>query len=121
MAYASDESGRDEVYVAPFPGPGGKWQVSATGGREPRWRRDGKELFYLAADSKLMAASVNGQGPAFEVGTVAPLFQTRPRTDQGAAYPVSADGQRFLVNTAIEQTAPASITLVVNWTAGLKK
>ncbi len=132
IAYVSNESGRSEVYVAPFQGaggspsaaaapgtPGGKWQVSTTGGSEPRWRRDGKEIFYLAPDNKLMSAAVNGAGSALEVGTVRPLFDTRPGGLR-SVYDVSADGQRFLVNTLVEE-APAPITLVVNWQAGLKK
>ena len=73
----SDESGKDEVYVAPFPGPGGKWQISTAGGTFPRWRRDGTEIFYLAPDNKMMAAAVNGKGSNFEVGAVKPLFETR--------------------------------------------
>ena len=120
VAYVSDESGRPEVYVAPFPGPGGKWQVSTTGGTQPRYRRDGKEIFYLAPDNKLMAAAVNGQGSAFEVGAVRPLFDTRP-SGPGFVYDVAPDGQRFLVNTLTEEVASAPITLVVNWPALLKK
>ena len=124
IAYQSSVSGRAEVYVAPFPGPGGKWQISTVGGRFPRWRRDGKELFYLAPDNRLMAATVNGQGSAFEVGAVRPLFQAGTRTaGDPAAYPydVSAGGQRFLVNTFLDQAAQAPITIVQNWTAGLKR
>ena len=126
IAYASDESGRNEVYVAPFPGRGGapsKWQISTTGGTQPRWRSDGQEIFYLGPDMKVMAAAVKGQGSAFEVGAVRPLFDTRaPRTiNPRSAYDVSPDGQRFLVNTLAEQAAPAPITLVVNWPALLKR
>ena len=121
IAYASNESGRSEVYVMPFPGPGGKWQVSTAGGSYPRWRRDGAELFYLAADNRLMAATVNGQGSGFEVGAVRPLFATRARTARRYMYDVSADGQRFLINTLVEEAALEPITLVVNWTAGLRR
>ena len=133
IAYASNESGRDEVYVAPFQGRApdaaaargasdGKWQVSTAGGSAPRWRGDGKEIFYLggSALNKLMAAAVNGQGSAFEVGAVRPLFDTRPRWPRWV-YVVSPDGQRFLVNTLVEEAAAAPITLVVNWPALLKK
>jgi len=122
VAYYSNESGRYEVYVASFPGPGGKWQISTAGGKSPRWRREGTEVFYLDPDNKLMAATVNGKGSSFEVGAVKALFETR------AAYPnyqypydVSADGQRFLINTLPAQVASRPITVVVNWTAGLKK
>jgi len=120
VAYASDESGRYEVYVSPFPGPGGKWQVSTAGGMSPRWRHDGNELYYLAFDNTLMAAAVNGRGASFGVGAVKPLFRARTA---GASYlyDVSADGLRFLVNTLPEQTASAPITVVLNWSAGLKK
>jgi Tol biopolymer transport system component len=123
VAYQSNESGRAEVYVAPFPGPGGKWQVSTGGGILPRWRRDGKELFFaVPTGAMMMTASVNGEGTAFQVGAVQALFQVRsggPRY----FYDVSADGQRFLLNALPEQAtaAAAPLTLVVNWTAGLKK
>ena len=99
VAYVSDESGRNEVYVAPFPGPGGKWQISTAGGTYPRWRRDGTEIFYVSPDSKLMSAAVNGKGLSFEVGAVTPLFETHLVTGSRYAYDVSADGQRFLINT----------------------
>ncbi len=126
IAYQSNESGRIEVYVAPFPGAGGKWQISTAGGTFPRWRRDGRELYYLAPDNRLMTASVNGESTAFQVGAVQTLFQTRPRLSTALfgidPYDVSADGQRFLVNTLMQDTtSSAPITIVVNWTAGLKK
>jgi serine/threonine protein kinase/Tol biopolymer transport system component len=122
IAYASNESGRYELYVGPFPGRGDKWQVSTAGGRWPRWGSDGKEIFYLAPDKKLMSAMVNGAGSAFEVGAVRPLFDTHALTigNTGSMYDVSPDGQRFLVNTLPEEAAPAPITLVVNWPALLR-
>ena len=121
IAYASNESGRPEVYVAPFPGPGGKWQVSTAAGTNPRWRRDGKEILY-AAGQQLMAAAVNGAGSTFQVGAVQPLFAIQPGGPR-SFYDVSPDGQRFLANTSPDQR-PVSvppITVVVNWTAALKK
>jgi Tol biopolymer transport system component len=118
MAYMSTESGRAEVYVAPFPGPGAKVPISTTGGTQPRWRRDGTEIFYLAGN-RLMAAPVNGWGATFEVGAARQLFEVRPRSGSGPVYDVSADG-RFLVNTMVESTS-TPITLVVNWPALLKK
>jgi dipeptidyl aminopeptidase/acylaminoacyl peptidase len=121
VAYQSDESGKNEVYVTPFPGPGGKWQISTGGGSFPRWRHDGNEIFYLAPDNKLMAAAVNGKGSSFEVGAVKRLFETRAVVGLRNRYAVSADGPRFLINTAPEQAASAPITVVLNWTAGLKK
>jgi serine/threonine protein kinase len=120
VAYASNESGKFEVYVAPFPGPGGKWQISTAGGDWPRWRRDGNEIFYLTPGNALMAAAVNGKGSSLEVGAVKPLFQTRA-TRLEDRYAVSADGQRFLINTSPEQATSAPITVVLNWAAGLKK
>jgi eukaryotic-like serine/threonine-protein kinase len=121
IVYGSNESGRNEVYVAPFPGAGGKWQVSAAGGSGPRWGRDGKEIFYLGLDNKLMAATVNGAGSAFEVGAMRGLFGTRAITNQRSMYDPSPDSQRFLVNTLADEDAAAPITLVVNWPALLKK
>jgi len=119
VAYVSDESGEHEVYVTPFPGPGGNQQVSIAGGGTPRWRGDGKELFYLAADNKLMAAEVNIKGSALEIGAVRPLFETHTAL-QGRDYDVSADGQRFLVNTLVEEKGSSPLNLVVNWSADLK-
>ncbi len=121
VAYRSNESGRNEIYVAPFPGPGGKWQISTAGGDRPRWRRDGSEVFYLSPDNKMMSATVGGKGASFEVGAVKPLFETRVVTGGRNQYTVSADGQRFLIDTSPEQAASAPITVVLNWTAGLKK
>jgi hypothetical protein len=102
IAYRSNESGRFEVYVAAFPRSGGKWQVSTAGGGFPRWRHDGKEIFYVAADNKLMAAEVNGQGAGFEVGAARPLFELQPGL--GYFYDVARDGQRFLVIPPMDQT-----------------
>ncbi len=124
VAYSSNESGKWEVFVIPFPGPGGKWQVSTAGGSEPRWRRDGKELFYLAPDGKLMAVEVK-EGPTFEAGAARPLFQTRRREHVSStdlfSYDVSADGQRFLVNTDVGEVTSSPLTVVLNWTAELKR
>jgi Tol biopolymer transport system component len=121
LAHQSTESGRFEVYVVPFPGPGGKWQVSTAGGTEPRWGRDGKELFSLDARNTLTAAAVKGDGASFEVGAVQALFQTRARAGLGSPYDVSADGQRFLINTLPALADAPPFTVVFNWTAGLKK
>jgi eukaryotic-like serine/threonine-protein kinase len=121
VAYRSNESGRNEIYVAPFPGPGGKWQISTAGGYSPRWRHDGSEIFYLTPDNRLMAASVNSKGAGIEVGAVKPLFATRIVFAGSYQYDVSADGQRFLIDTSPEQATSSPITVVLNWTAGLKK
>ena len=121
LAYASDESGRYEVYVQSFPGGGGKRQVSTGGGIGPRWRRDGQELFYYAGDGKLMAAPVRS-GESFEVGAAVSLFEFRAGTPQlFAPYAVTADGQRFLINAVVETEPNAPLTVVVNWAAGVKK
>jgi len=124
IAYVSNESGTDQVYVAPFPGPGGKWQISIAGGSRPVWRRDGKEIIYLASDDKLMATEVNSKGANFEVGAVRTLFQTRPQrfvTFFPALYSADREAQRFLLNVAATQNSTSPLTLVVHWTADLKK
>ena len=120
IAYASTESGRTEIYVQSFPPTGGKWQVSSSGGAQPHWRRDGRELFFMAPDRKLMAVSVK-PGAALEFGTPEPLFQTRVSNFTSPnRYDVSADGQRFLVNSSAGESSSA-ITVILNWAAGLKK
>ena len=120
IAYGSDESGRPEVYVAAFPGPGGKWQVSTSGGLAPRWRRDGQEIFYVTPAGRLMAANVSAQGSAFEIGAVTPLFTFAPFGFR-LFYDVAPDGQRFLVNTVAEAESSAPITVVLNWQESVKK
>ena len=119
VAYCSNESGDYKVYVVPFAGPGGKWQVSPGGGCGPRWRRDGKELFYLSSDSKMMAAEVKASGSSFVVGTIHALFATRPYGVFGR-FDVSADGQRFAIPYEAGQPN-AAITLVFNWPGALKR
>jgi serine/threonine protein kinase len=116
VAYSSDETGSWEVYVAPFPKADGKWRISTGGGDWPRWRRDGREVFYLAPDKTLIAAEVDGRGHTLTVGSVRPLFQSRARTDARYGYDVSTDGQRFLVNTAVEMR-PEPVSVVINWPA----
>jgi serine/threonine protein kinase len=120
VAYASNESGRFEIYVAPFPGPGGKWQVSVAGGQQPRWRGDGSEVFYLAPGGTLMAAKASSQRESFQVGEVRPLFQA-PVVRGRFQYDVTGDGQQFLMNTTAEQVVSTPVTVVVNWIAKLKK
>jgi len=119
LAYTSDESGRPEVYVQPFPGHGGKWQISTAGGGQPVWNRNGKELFYASADNKLMAVDVKADS-SFEVGTPRALFDVHLKSINGWKYDISPDGQRFLANTVIEVKANP-ITLVLNWAAEAKK
>ena len=123
VAFDSDESGRREVYVRRFEGSGEKQLVSTGGGTQPSWRRNGKELFYLAADSKIMAVSVK-TGDTFEAGIPRPLFRidlVMGIDSVGASeYDVTADGERFLVNMAVAEARSLPIPVVVNWTAELK-
>jgi Tol biopolymer transport system component len=119
VAYQSNESGRDEIYVRPFPGPGGQWQVSTGGGIMPRWRADGPvgkyELYYVAPDDKLMAVLVAIQGAALAPGTPEALFQTHmPSAPYRPQYDVARDG-RFLVDTVAETTPIEPIHLLLNW------
>jgi dipeptidyl aminopeptidase/acylaminoacyl peptidase len=119
LAYTSNDSGRQEIYVAPFLGGGGRWQISTNGGDSTAWRRDGKELYYWANDQMLTAVEVDPQGSEFRVGAAKPLFRLSSPA-LGMAYDVTPDGQRFLVNYLPEDTA-TPLTLVVNWPAELKK
>jgi Tol biopolymer transport system component len=128
IAYSSGESGRTEVYVAPFSAPGGasgvKRQVSTRGGVLPRWRQDGREIFYitLPPDDELMSAVVTAGDAAFDVGAVERLFTVRLPGTPNSFYDVARDGQRFLMNLAPAVPAePAPITVVVNWTAGIRR
>lgn len=118
VAYTSDETGRDEVYVRDFPSGVHKWRVSTDGGVLPHWRRDGRELFYLALDGTLMAVAVS-PGSGFEPGTPRPLFSTDLRlTPPGSLmneYAVSPDGQRFLLNRRVPETSPGAITALIPW------
>lgn len=135
VAYQSNESGRTEIYVRPFaasaaPGAGataagGQWQVSTAGGISPRWRSDGRELYYLAPSGALMAAPIAVTGPSVASGAPVELFPTRivgGGTDsdvQGRQYDVTRDG-RFLINTVLDEAA-APITLLMNWAPEAKQ
>jgi hypothetical protein len=122
LAYVSDESGRYEVWVQGFPGGSGKRQVSNGGGGGPRWRRDGRELFYYSGDGKLMAAQVRS-GESFDTSAQIPLFEFRAGVSMTryASYAVTRGGQRFLINEVVNLEPNAPLTVVVNWTAGIKK
>jgi len=122
LAYASDESGRWEIYVQPYPGPGGKLQISADGGREPVWNRNGRELFYRSGE-KMMAVDIATQ-PSLSAGKPRILFEGRYRTTNASlpGYDVSPDGQRFLMVKEGEQaTSTTQINVVLNWFEELKK
>lgn len=117
LAYCSNESGEYRVYVVPFPGPGGKWQVSSGDGRGPLWR--GKEIFYLSADNKLMVTRVEATGGSFAAEGARALFDSHSYGVFGR-YDVSADGQRIVV--VYEGSQPSStLTFVTNWNADLKQ
>ena len=124
MAYISDESARVELYVQPVPPTGSKWQVSTNGGSQPAWRRDGRELFYITADGKMTAVSVNSAAKEFDFGVPHTLFDV-VTADVSAPfywhYAVRSDGQRFLVNVLNVDSYAIPITVIVNWTALLKK
>jgi Tol biopolymer transport system component len=125
IAYTSLDTGHDEVYVDSFPVAGNPRQLSVGGGVQPRWRRDGAELFYLAPDQTLMAVPVSSKSGYFEAGPATPLFQTRLLAigsqigGIGAFYDVTPDGQRFLINGPTTDPGPP-ITVVLNWATGLK-
>jgi len=123
LAYTSNETGTQEVYVQTFPQHTGKWQISTSNGMEPMWRRDGKELYYLTADDKLMAVDVNTAAAAFQAGIPKELFQTQlaPLSFWRNIYVPSPDGQRFLMLTPASQVGQEPITVVVNWPAMLEK
>ena len=117
IAYSSNESGRWEIYVTSFPEGHGRWQVSNSGGDQARWRSDGKELFYLSADSSIVAVPIK-TGADFDAGTPVVLFQANPRemvaTSEQFSYDVSSDGQKFLINTQIK-TAMTPMSVILNW------
>jgi Tol biopolymer transport system component/predicted Ser/Thr protein kinase len=114
VAYVSEESGRGEIYVCGFPDRSNRRQISTGGGARPRWRADGRELFYGARGGKLIAVEVGANG---EFGAPRELFQVRGARD----YAVAPDGQKFLVDVGLEDPATAPATVVLNWTADLKR
>ncbi|MCU1328872.1 MAG: serine/threonine protein kinase [Bryobacterales bacterium] len=118
IAFYSNESGRNEVYVTPFPGPGARHRVSSAGGTYPVWRRDGKELFYVSADNRVASASVEMKGGTLQVGNVEALSGPLSGLNQ---FDVSANGQRFLAILPPEGDSGEPLTVVLNWAAGLYK
>jgi serine/threonine protein kinase/Tol biopolymer transport system component len=124
VAFRSNRSGREEIYVQAFPDPAGSQLVSAHGGSQPRWRPDGTELFYVAPDNMLMVAAIGqATGQRLETSKPAPLFRTRLEAGvlQKQQYAVAPDGQRFLMNVLAEETNVPPITIVQNWTLALER
>jgi serine/threonine protein kinase len=122
LAYESRESGRPEICVIPFLHGTGKWEVSTAGGVQPRWRGDGRELFYISMDNKIMSAEITVQGSSVLVGKVSSLFQTNPVPFAGGSnYDVTADGKKFVVASLASSQGSEPLTLVVNWLALLKQ
>ncbi len=120
LAYACDESGQLEVYVQDFPGPGGKWQISTSGGYQPTWRADGRELYYLGIDGRLMAVTITTD-LGFAASAPIALFNTRISVSQAISiYAPSGDGQRFLIITQADNpTEPLSV--IQNWNTEIKR
>jgi Tol biopolymer transport system component len=119
IAYQSDESGPNQIYVRPFPGPGAKWQISTSGGTRPSWDRNGKEIFYLNG-GKILSAEVNGNGSTFETGKVKLYFD--PSSIGGTLVrDISGDGQSILLEIPRGLRTSTPLTIVVNWDAELKK
>jgi Tol biopolymer transport system component len=124
VAYASNETGNWEIYVSSFPGANGKWQISSAGGQEPRWRHDGKELFYLSADGKMMAVAVTTEA-SFKASSPLALFPTHRRQPVSLldlfSYDVTGDGQRFLILTKIDEANAAALSVLLNWASEMEK
>ncbi len=125
VAYASNETGgKWEVYVTSFPVARGKYQVSSGGGEQPRWSADGKEIFFLSPDGKVVAVQVK-TGASFDAGPLVPLFQASAReiaaNSEQIMYDVDQTGQRFLINTSVKNVTTQPLSIVLNWNAGLKK
>jgi eukaryotic-like serine/threonine-protein kinase len=121
IAYFSTDASRQEVYAMPYPGPGGKVQISSNGGTQVRWRSDGKEIFYISRSGELTAVEVKSSATSLEVGRVETLFGGLPAGGGPIPYDVAPGGQRFLVAMPTDQATPEPLTLVQNWTAALKK
>ena len=134
VAYVSDESGRSEVYIRPFQEPGAQtaakngamsgeeWQVSLAGGDSPRWRGDGKELYYFSHDNKMMAADVTVKDGVLGVSHVHPLFEVPSIVQLPVSdYDAFSDGKKFVINVPFETQNQTPLTLVVNWEAKVKK
>lgn len=121
LAYANNESGRQEVYIQPFPTGSGRWQVSSSGGTRPRWRKDGKELFFFSPDQQVMAVDVGRNGASLQLGAPRVVIKAATVNASGGPYTVSGDGKKFILNTLLPQALTEPLTLITNWTADLKQ
>jgi serine/threonine protein kinase/Tol biopolymer transport system component len=121
LAYANNETGRQEVYIQPFPTGAGRWQLSTAGGSRPNWRKDGKELFFFSNDQQMMAVDVSQKGASLQLGTPHALFKATTVTGSSGPYSVSGDGKKFVMNTVLPQSITEPLTLITNWTADLKQ
>ncbi len=123
VSYVADDSGRNKVYVMPYPDSGDRWEISPNGGFQPVWRGDGRELFYVAPDNTIMAVDVREGSTQIEFGMPRPLFQAAiavlPARQPSWTWDVAPDGQRFLI--IVSRDDPAPLTLVMNWRADLRK
>jgi len=120
VAYQSDETGRPEVFVAAFPQPGGRWQVSQGGGSEPRWSRDGRELFFIDPENNLVAVEVDPTAAGFQAGASRTLFQVHGAGGE-RRYDVAPGGDRFLVTVPPEADLASSVTLITDWTRKMRE
>jgi Tol biopolymer transport system component len=120
VAYSSNSSGRDEIYVTAFPDAQGRWQISSNGGSFARWRGDGEEIFYLAPGGKAMATEVQVTESQFQIGESQTLFTMRISSTTWMPFDAAADGQKFLINVPLELNTVSPLTLVLNWTEALK-
>ena len=117
VTYGSNESGEYEVYVAPFPGPGRRWQVSTHSGAYPQWRADGREIVYVQMDGQVVSAEVAAEGESFRVGAVTPLFRLSVPSPGGASFSFASDGKSFLVVPSSVQKTGGFLSLVLGWRA----
>ena len=121
VAYQTNESGRAEIYVQEFPGPGGKWQISTAGGTEPQWSPDGQELYYISPEMNMMRVSVE-TGDSFDAGIPENLFPVRLRQiTNNNRYLVAPDGERFLLLSSLQQDSTPPTTVVLNWESALER
>jgi hypothetical protein len=121
IAYSSDETGRDEIYVQPFPATGARWRISTQGGVTPRWRGDDRELFFLDPTQKTIIVVDVRLAPAFSTGEPRSVVPAPRIREGGTHFDVTADGHRVLIVQEVQGLPTRAITLVQNWTAGVKR